>query len=214
MRARQRTVDFPLGQLKAYFSDNVWNRIDLVYNVLMLACLALRLTSASIPSGSSTHLQARVLETSRCLLAVAICVLYLRLLGALTIFPSVGELTSIFLSMVQDSAPFFAMLAVFALGFGVAYTALLPYDSPDLFGDPRWAERSWARPLWTLVGYIYTPDAVQSEEEPEIVRVLMPILLFLYSFVVGVMTINLMIAQISTSFADLKVSALSDREQP
>ena len=82
-----------------------------------------------------------MLEASRCLLAVAICVLYLRLLGALTILPSVGELTSIFLSMVQDSAPFFAMLAVFALGFGVAYTALLPSNSPDLFGDSDWAER-------------------------------------------------------------------------
>ena len=65
MRARQRTVDFPLGQLKAYFSDSIWNRIDLVYNLLMLTCLVLRLASASIPSGSSQRAQARLLGASR-----------------------------------------------------------------------------------------------------------------------------------------------------
>eukprot|EP00966_Prymnesium_polylepis_P304796 7042073-Prymnesium_polylepis.1 len=97
------------------------------------------------------------------------------------------------MGMVHDSFPFFTIIAVFAFGFGVAYTALLP--SPSLLGDPHWAEESWSRTFWSLVGYIYTPDALKVHEAPQMVRILMPLMLFFYTFLVGIMVLNLMIAQ-------------------
>ncbi|KAL1515620.1 hypothetical protein AB1Y20_002239 [Prymnesium parvum] len=187
-------------ELKAYFGDS-WHQINLVFSGLMLTCFVLRVIS----SAYSPDTQPVLLEASRCLLAVAICVLFLRLLGALAIFPNVGVMTGIFMSMLRDSTPFLAMISVFTFGFGVAYTALQP--SPTLFGDRQWSERSWARPFWSIVGYTYTPDQLDAADEPGIVRVVLPLLLFVYSLIVCVMIVNLMIAQISASFTELQISS-------
>jgi len=134
--------------------------------------------------------------------ALVVLLTFTRTLQFLRYFESIGVLIIILGFMVTDVISFFAFIVVFSFGFGVAFAVLLPgasYAQPAyhvLDGSPLW------QPFWGLFGDF---DLEAMEETTPFsagdINFAAPVLLWVYMFLTTIMLINLLIAQMSDTYA-------------
>jgi len=192
--------------LRLYIRDN-WNKLDLFNAALVFAVCAMRLYTIYGP-----HDELGVSEIGNLVeifgprvrlgYALVVVLTFTRTLQFLRYFESIGVLIIILGFMVNDVVSFFAFIVVFSFGFGVAFAVLLPgaaYSQPAyhvLDGSPLW------QPFWGLFGDF---DLEYMEETTSFsardINFAAPVLLWIYMFLTTIMLVNLLIAQMSDTYA-------------
>ena len=130
---------------------------------------------------------------------VSVC-LYGRFTSVLQMLEGVGLLYVMLFQMVTDVMQWIKLTGFFTLGLGVAFTALMP-------GSTTGDNHPFARALWLLVGD-FDPEAWQ-EYFPEWgiqydLYLLGMVILWVSVFVMTVVLVNLLIAQMSSTYERLK----------
>ncbi|KAL3930829.1 MAG: hypothetical protein SGPRY_001372, partial [Prymnesium sp.] len=152
---------------KEYWSDG-WNKFDVLSLSCMLAAFAIRM-ALLLDGGYPAHslgLGADATDTLNSyfqnLSVLAVTSLILRSLEALSYNKDIGELYTIFLSMLSESAAVYIILTCYAVAFGVAFTALLPQSvtRAEVFERPFFAT------FWALLGDFNLVHAARSEVRP------------------------------------------------
>jgi hypothetical protein len=196
-----------LGEgLRLYIRDN-WNKLDLTNSALVFTVMGMRLYTIYGPTDSEGYSEiGNLAETFgprvRLGYALVVVLTFTRTLQFLRYFESIGVLIIILGFMVTDVISFFAFIVVFSFGFGVAFAVLLPgasYTQPAyhvLDGSPLW------QPFWGLFGDF---DLEAMEETTPFsagdINFAAPVLLWVYMFLTTIMLINLLIAQMSDTYA-------------
>ena len=141
----------------------------------------------------------RVQLVASCTYAVVAVVTFVRFTDVLKI-SQVGLLYVMLTRMFVDVGQWLTLSLFGTLGTSVALTVLMPNDITG--GD-----RPFLRPFWVMVGD-FNRDAMQeyfpSSGIESNVGVLTSILVFLYVFVMTVVLVNLLIAQMSSTYEKLK----------
>ena len=186
-----------------YIRD-VWNLQDVLFIALATLVCSLRLASylsaADDPIGSAASTYGFVELAPRSLYAFMIILAYLRVLQYLRYFRSVGVLTIVIGHMMADVGFFSVILVFVSLGFGFAFSVMMPQASSQespllLFGDaPLYA------PFWGIFGSFYRSyEYVDDALDPGMV--IAPTLLWVYLFITTVVLVNLLIAQMSDTYS-------------
>jgi len=189
-----------------YLSD-AWNVGDLAANTLIALTVALRL-AATDDTAAQTW--------ARATYAIVIVLQWLRLLQSLRISKSVGVLSIVLGRMItKDIFPFFILFLIVSPAFGLALCVL---DPSALRGEPdqleptqatvfRYLDSSFWQPWFALTagfdmdGYIEAPKGIVAIEW------LMPLLALLYELFAIVVVLNLLIAAMGATFAELDEKA-------
>jgi len=167
--------------------------------------------NASILEEHLERLTGSTLQHSvRDLYGLSLILLWFRTLQYLRYYKSVGVLATMLNRMFVDVFNFITILIAFTLGFGFALAAatggavfnvedapLMPYEPPTSFKHPMWS--TW----WGMLGFFDPTSLVEQVGDEMPTAVTAPILLFLYEFVVLVVLLNLLIAQMSQSFGNI-----------
>jgi len=143
------------------------------------------------------------------LYALALALVYIRFIQSASILKSVGVLQIILRKMLFDDLSKWLVIATcFSIGFGLAFTTLMPGKTMT---DPPWLRPFWS-PFWAMVGTFDVTDAY--EYNPPFTNYngilpgwLTPPLIWLYVFFVTVVLLNLLIAQMSSTYSDVKLQA-------
>lgn len=195
--------------LRLYIRD-FWNKIDLLNNALVFITMGMRLVTISGETNSAGDADNNYLPLlgPRVRLGYALVVILTcsRTLQFLRYFESIGVLSIVLGFMVNDVISFFAFILVFSFGFGVAFSVLMPGASASdpayhiLDTSPLW------QPFWGLFGDF---DLEAMEENTPFgaydINFAAPVLLWVYMFLTTIMLVNLLIAQMSDTYA--RVSA-------
>jgi len=135
------------------------------------------------------YLDERLLRLTIALFALGSTLVYVRVLGTLAMYPSVGLTLRIVFDMVFEALPILIVMVALMIGFGVAYTATLPRlsTSPHIWERPFWI------PLWQMLGggdihALY--DELSLDQQTVI-----PLLFIAWQFISTVLLINLLIAR-------------------
>ena len=191
-----------------YIRD-VWNMQDIIFTALAAVIASLRIMASqsetTLEMGSDGFIsppRSIVDLAPRSLYAFMVVLAYLRVLQYLRYFQSVGVLTIVIGHMMNDVAFFSIILLFVSFGFGFAFMALSPNAASEispylLFGNaPMWT------PFWGIFGSYnkdFHTDEVSSEGDP--VSVVGPTLLWIYLFITTIILVNLLIAQMSDTYA-------------
>lgn len=135
------------------------------------------------------------------LYACAAITVFLRTIDAFRLFKNFGVLYITFLKMFVDVFNWIKLVALFTISFGVAFSILLPHST---YG-PLWS-RPFFRGLWGVLGD-FDIDFVDSYEVGSLDGLLMGALTFVYMFVVTIVLINLLIAQMSARYENVMAGA-------
>jgi len=197
-------IDFSGRGVWIYIRDP-WNMMDVIFAALTVVNLGLRLAATAEAGDEAYTNESTSLELlPRSVYAVLVILSYFRILQFLRYFKSVGVLTIVVGHMMADVAYFFVLFLVASLGFGVAFTMLMPLTSQSVhfvFGDhPLWT------PFWATFGSVKTGSAFMAGEvlrddgsDPSIF--FGPTLLWFYLFIVVIIYVNLLIAQMADTYA-------------
>jgi hypothetical protein len=165
------------------------------------AVLAVAAGRTLVWQGVLAHEQAQQLQTvcGGTYAVVSVC-LYGRFTSVLQMLEGVGLLYVMLFQMVTDVMQWIKLTGFFTLGLGVAFTALMP-------GSTTGDNHPFARALWLLVGD-FDPEAWQ-EYFPEWgiqydLYLLGMVILWVSVFVMTVVLVNLLIAQMSSTYERLK----------
>ena len=192
--------------LRLYIRDT-WNKLDLCNSALVFCVMGMRLYTIYGPSDEQGYSKLGDLVQlfgPRVRLGYALVVLltFTRTLQFLRYFESIGVLIIILGFMVTDVISFFAFIIIFSFGFGVAFAVILPgaaYSQPAyhlLDGSPLW------QPFWGLFGDFDLEAMEETTPFSEMdIRCAAPVLLWVYMFLTTIMLVNLLIAQMSDTYA-------------
>ena len=185
-----------MGGFFRYLSDG-WNQVDVVGFFLMLVSLLMRLITWA-DGGTGWIVEPLVLnellEVSLKHQALATIFAYARFLEVLSVYNSnIGLLVTTLSEMFRESLPVLYIMAALTVGFGVAFTGFMPFatKSQEVYSRP------WAIPLWAMLGD-FDLEAIQ--EQSSGFEVVLPTLVFLYTFTTTVFLVNLLIAQMTKSY--------------
>ncbi|KAL1512224.1 hypothetical protein AB1Y20_005487 [Prymnesium parvum] len=191
-----------LQGVKEYLSDG-WNKLDILSLCCMSAAFVVRMIlviDGGYPSyniglayGSIERLNSIFQNCS----VAAIITLILRSLEALSYNKDIGELYTIFLSMLSESAAVYIILCCYTVAFGVAFTALLPQGitNAEVF------ERPFFITFWALLGDFDLGEIYELTGSSAIIT---PMLLFTYTFLTTIFLVNLLIAQMTNTYEKIK----------
>lgn len=194
---------------------NLWFYLDVVMSGLAIACIGFLI---SIIHSSSPEMEwdqyeddARNRDWFIALLAILSILTSVRFLESFCTFGYIGETLTIVLFMIGRLVPFMVTFAVLAVGFGSAFSALVQaYFGATLVAEPRFF------PWWALIGemgfVMETMETIEADyqEHPEAQEfaisgaverpTLVYVLFFLFGFVVNIILINLVIAQMTSAY--------------
>ena len=200
------------------YARDFWNIQDILFFVLMLVAMSLRLVAwpdpppdqsfVSIKAMSQAEAQAFVYSPStlelmpRSIYSFMIIMACVRCLQYLRYYRSVGVLTIVLGHMFADVAFFLILLLLITGGFAVAFSTLLPGRFAT--SSPMWnflGDSPFYDPFWSIFGE-YDVDLIAGGLGASMpTAIVAPTLLWLYLFVVLVVLVNLLIAQMSDTYA-------------
>ena len=125
-------------------------------------------------------------------------------------FRSVGELVTIIARMIIVLAPMALIIGVISIGYGAAFSALLSNgDLPSADASPYFLDHPFFLPWWALLGAF---DVADINERLSLERSVLPALLvWSYVFFATVLLLNLLIAQATTAFEQVKSQSEVER---
>ena len=186
--------------LRLYLRDP-WNKLDVLTASLLFVTMGLRIACiAGDVEEDVEHLAPR----ARLGYALVTLLSFTRTLQYFRYFESTGVLLIILKFMASDVSSFFAFIIVFSFGFGAAFAVLMPgYARAPLYHvldqSPLW------QPFWGLFGDF---DLAAMEEYSDFehyeMSFALPVLLWVYMFLATVVLINLLIAQMSATYENVK----------
>ena len=173
------------------------NKLDFISFFFMAVALHQRiLTWADSGTGMllSDELLEELLHSALKLQAIATTLAYTRFLEVLAgLSPQIGLLVTVMHEMMADSVPVLFMMFVTTAGTGVAFTGFIPAATASL----EVFERPWAVPLWAMLGDF---DVHMIYEQLGSRELILPMILFLYTFGTTIFLVNLLIAQMTSSY--------------
>ena len=112
-------------------------------------------------------------------------------------------------SMLPEVIKWLGVALIFILGFGFCFMVLLPAAQSTA---PEFLLRPFFITFWGLLGdfdvpALYENFAVSGSFEEDITIVILPLLLWLYIFVTTVILVNLLIAQMSSVYEEVREKA-------
>jgi len=138
----------------------------------------------------------------RTLYSLAVIFIFMRALQFMRYFSSVGVLTIVLGSMMNDVALFIIILLPLTCGFAVANAALMPQRTGDWYAilgsAPIW------EPFWGVIGYFDIQERMQSIQDHSFeypAGVTVPILTWAYQFIATIILVNLLIAQMADTYS-------------
>jgi len=211
-------------RLWSYFR-NVWNQIDVATHLLIVLNLCLRLScrphlvdqSASMPPEPHPEMCVVMRRYARTIYAIVTVLIWCRMVQVLRIDYQIGKLSIILGEMMgTDVAVFLKMQIFISFGFGAAFCILQPIINPPYFyqlvldmSSPLWM------PIWGLMGDFDLSSMLEntgndhfSAESPAFF--VLPSLLLVYMFMTTVVLINLLIAQMSSTYEAMDEVAIDE----
>lgn len=155
--------------------------------------------------GMSTQTRFDMLMLAQTLYALAMLLMCVRFTETLTCWKRVGLLLIIIRRMVTDVLNWLTITLLFTLGFSIFFTMLMPGNAirEDEFQRPFWAS------FWGLLGEMDL-DTVYEYQPPHVntgVSTLVPLGLWFYTFFATIVLVNLLIAQMSSTYEQVKEEA-------
>mmetsp|Transcript_19150 Transcript_19150/g.39055 ORF Transcript_19150/g.39055 Transcript_19150/m.39055 type:complete len:490 (-) Transcript_19150:639-2108(-) len=156
-------------------------------------------------------MQYQVLQQSYLLMILAMCLAWIRLLELLTFFRGFGVLWLTLCQMIVEAIPIAFILVVTCVTAGLAATAYLPSyrDDSEVFMRP------WTYGLWAVYGefdismWYQRMNEGQRMGDHHVKGNWLPALLWLFMFFTTIFLVNLMIAQITSTFTRIEEKAPS-----
>ena len=174
----------------AYFQSAL-NWIDVFNSFSVVASMVIRVSVSIAPHSIAPSHMVMYMQAVQCLYALAGITIIVRCAFSLSIFENFGVLWLMIIRMAWDVVNWLLVVFFISLGFGVAYTILMP-------GQTFEYDRPFFRPFWGLLGDFDTesideyfpldPTFVISHE-------LTMILTWGYTFFTTILLVNLLIAQ-------------------
>ena len=194
--------------LRLYLRD-VWNACDLLISVLTLVLFGLRLPCALLRDELSgecrlpwlaPHDEDVLRVMARNFYAIILIFLYLRTIQYLRYWEKAGVMSIVLLRMLPDVKIFFSLVMIISFGFGAAFAVLLPgrMDKPFSYAfssSPLWF------PFWGLYGEFDRHDFEEYVEDEMPTRLISLVLMWLYMLITTIVLVNLLIAQMSETYA-------------
>ncbi len=137
--------------------------------------------------------------------SVSAMLVIVRFLDTLTVFPQLSLLMQMLLSMFQSSRMILVILFVMSIGFGTAFAGLVPVGQkdPDLFARPFfYAFRAIVGDFDILSSYELLGDWYSPEQN--YMGLVVVVLVFVYAFIATIYIVNLLIAQMTTTYEKLQ----------
>jgi len=211
----------------SYFR-NVWNQIDMATHLLILVNLCLRLSChPHLLEQSASPVAVRVemhpemcvvmQRYARTIYAVVTVLIWCRMVQVLRIDYQIGKLSIILGEMMgTDVAVFLKMQIFISFGFGAAFCILQPIVNPPYFyqlvldmSSPLWM------PIWGLMGDFDLGSMLENTGSDHISAdspafFVLPSLLLIYMFMTTVVLINLLIAQMSSTYEEMNEVAIDE----
>ena len=132
--------------------------------------------------------------------AIILIFLYLRTIQYLRYWEKAGVMSIVLLRMLPDVKIFFSLVMIISFGFGAAFAILLPgrMDKPFSYAfssSPLWF------PFWGLYGEFDRHDFEEYVEDEMPTRLISLVLMWLYMLITTIVLVNLLIAQMSETYA-------------
>jgi len=210
--------------LRIYWKP-IWNKMDVMNSVMVLVIVVLRLgcSVGSSQGGIRSSYFAGICdgldpdchvahcesleEWSRVLYGFLALSNWFRLIQLFDYWERFGVLRIIFFKMVETDFLYWMVFVVFiSLGTGVALAAMIPNRMfapkfPDFHNSPLWA------PVWGLLGDFnldVVDDAIgwNAADAPP-TRSIVPLTILVYMLMANVVLVNLLIAQMSSTYEEL-----------
>jgi len=214
--------EFSLGALRMYIRD-FWNQLDTGTFLMIMAAAAVRINNASREEdweGSFVDVLPRNIY------ALAVLLIFLRVLQLLTYQQTVGVLFIVLSAMGNDVVYFMVIFLVLTIGFGVSFAVLLPNAMSEPWYRVMGSNPLWG-PFWGVFGgfdvsgpmaleravaaddgRLLVPDDRLLVAQLEPTTTLTPILLWIYQFVAAIILINLLIAQMADTYGRVTADGL------
>ena len=194
-----------VAHVKAYLSDP-WNALDSLLNLLIVSLMMLRLHTVTLDEESAIlwgedH-WAAILGSNQFAIMIVLC--WFRALQFLGYFQSLGVLQIVLRDMLNDIVIWTVLSLVISLGFGFAFVVLLPSSAAnhsvgDFMGLHPVYESIW---LWVGSGVHSSRGEMEVSTGSEVpTNLVMPSLMWIYQFIIGVLLVNLLIAMMSDTYA-------------
>ena len=134
--------------------------------------------------------------------ALVILLVYVRFIESLGAWRSVGVLRIILTKMIRDVITWFTIILFFTTGTGLAFIVLVPATNhnSNMLTSPFWSV------FWGLLGSMDYDNEITYGKE-RILTTMISILMWTYSFIATVIFVNLLIAQMSSTYDRVKVEA-------
>uniref|UniRef100_A0A7S4BVR2 TRPM SLOG domain-containing protein n=1 Tax=Chrysotila carterae TaxID=13221 RepID=A0A7S4BVR2_CHRCT len=202
----EQTESFGLNGGLQYLRSS-GNLLDLTHIFLVLIIAAFRIMAyygyfddtlrcfdaIGICGRSNTAL---VLGFCRCGYALVVVVVFSRFIDSFKCYRSFGLLYITMLNMIQDVTDWFKLVIFITIGFGVAFTVLLPGYSSSAQEYGEIYARPFFWPFWGLLGDFDVTEIYEyysTVNQPEATVAVW--LLFIYMFITTIVLVNLLIAQ-------------------
>jgi len=172
------------------------NIIELFNYSLFLTAAALRISADGAEAHSRRHAYAEYVPLIYAFSTIIFFARYIKLLG---IFERFGILYLVILKMTMDIFSWLCITLFVSAGFGMAYTVLMP---AEMFGS----NLPLSNPFWAMLGDYHREQVIDyfpHVETPGVLgyeRFACDILIFLYTFFMTIVMINLLIAQMGARF--------------
>ena len=217
LRGLEQLLSISRSSGAGYTLSKLWRILDLIMSCIAIACIVL-FAAISSPSdlqrsgGADWH-KYQADEEHRDSLITLMAVLCIftsaRFLEAFCTFGHLGETLTIVLFMIGRLVPFMLTFIVLAIGFGAAFAALVQAaPGATLVANPIFF------PFWALVGELgFVLEAMENVEARPPEEMDFPVssavnrptvtylLFFIFGFLLNVILINLVIAQMTTAYA-------------
>jgi len=207
--------EFSLAGVRMYIRD-FWNKLDTGTFLMIMTAAAVRINNATREEewgGSFVDVLPRTIY------ALAVLLIFLRVLQLLTYQQTVGVLAIVLSAMGNDVVYFLAIFIALSVGFGVSFAVMLPMSMTE-----PWYRVMGTNPLWGSFWGVFfsfdvseplememanfTADGGPLVEQLEPTTTLVPILLWIYQFVAAIILINLLIAQMADTYGRVTADGL------
>ena len=193
------------AHLNTYLSDP-WNALDALLNLLILSLIVLRLYTVNLSDDDFVRWGedhwAAVVGSNQFAIMVVLC--WFRALQFFGYFQSLGVLQIVLRDMLNDIVIWTVLSLVISLGFAFAFVVLLPRSAANhswgnFMGLHPVYESIW---LWVGSGVHSGRETMEEATGTEVpTNLVMPSLMWIYQFIIGVLLVNLLIAMMSDTYA-------------
>ena len=132
--------------------------------------------------------------------ALVILLVYVRFIESLGAWRSVGVLRIILTQMICDVITWFTIILFFTTGTGLAFVVLVQLKEDDVTISPFWSV------FWGLLGNM-EPENQATDGNERIRATIISVLMWVYSFIATIIFVNLLIAQMTSTYDRVKVEA-------